>query len=103
MTNKDADIVVFRTFHDDVLSPEHNILSPGVYISELFIDSNLLKEGSYFINIAIGIHNVRWIVFDNLKLNFTISNIKGLNSNYADNRPGVIMPYLQWNTNKKSN
>jgi lipopolysaccharide transport system ATP-binding protein len=46
---------------------------------------------------AIGIHNVRWIVFDDdLMLKFTMTNVDGLNSAYTDSRPGFIMPQLEW-------
>ena len=98
LVNKDADVTLFRTFHDDA-SANMNVFSPGEYESELVINANLLKDGNYLANVVIGIHNVRWIIYDGLKISFSITNIKGLNSNYADSRPGVIMPYIEWSTN----
>jgi len=97
--SREADVVLFRTFHDDAAS-DQRVFEPGEYASELIINANLLKEGNYVVNIVIGIHNVRWLIHDEIKVNFSINNIRGLNSNYADSRPGVIMPYIEWNTNK---
>ena len=97
--SKEADVVLFRTFHDDSAS-DQRVFEPGEYVSDLIINANLLKEGNYVVNIVIGIHNVRWLIYDEIKVNFSINNIRGLNSNYADSRPGVIMPYIEWNTNK---
>lgn len=99
LVNKDSDITIFRTFHDDA-AKDLNRFQPGIFTSELYIEGNLLKDGNYLLSLTIGIHNIRWIINDNLKVNFSVSNIKGLNSSYADSRPGVIMPYLEWKTNK---
>ncbi len=89
-------IVIFRSFHDDV---ENNVnaLKEGNYFLQTSIPKNFLKEGLFGIKFAIGIHNVRWIVFDdNLMLRFNITNVDGLNSAFTDSRPGLIMPQLAW-------
>ena len=59
------------------------------------------KNALFAIKLAIGIHNIRWIVFDDkLILKFTVENIGGLNSAFVDARPGLIMPHLVWEKNK---
>jgi lipopolysaccharide transport system ATP-binding protein len=97
---KNSDIILFRTFHDDADSTILPV-SEGVYTLYATIPANFLKQGSYLIDIAIGIHNVRWIIHDQLKIDFTVINFDGLNKAYADDRPGVIMPPIEWRNNLK--
>ncbi|MGK4569301.1 hypothetical protein [Flavobacterium sp. 3HN19-14] len=88
--------VIFRSFHDDN-SSDMNTFIAGEYNFTALIPANILKNGSFGIKPAIGIHNVRWIIHsDNLVIPLTITNVEGLNSAFADNRPGVIMPQLSW-------
>jgi lipopolysaccharide transport system ATP-binding protein len=91
---KITDSVIFRSFHDDN-SNEITRFSEGNYRTTFIIEKNLFKSGEYYINVSIGIHKIRWIIYDTLKFNFTISNISGVNLQYADSRPGVIMPKLK--------
>ncbi len=94
---KNSETVLFRSFHDDS-NLEIKNFSPGTYNSILFIDENFLKQGTYVINLAIGIHNVRWIIRDEIRVEFNINNINGINKIYSDNRPGFIMPKVSWET-----
>ena len=92
--------VIFRTFEDDELKKAETVLK-GKYVLRTTIPKNFLKGGLFAIKLAIGIHNVRWIVFDdNLIVRFSVTNIGGLNSAFLDTRPGFIMPNLQWEKNK---
>lgn len=93
-------VVIFRSFSDDV-EKNITILKKGNYKISVAIPENFLKSGSFGIKLAIGIHSVRWIVYDdNLTLKFNIINVDGLNSVFSDTRPGFIMPQLDWqNTN----
>jgi len=86
--------VLFRSFHDDEFAA--NVHEPGKFSLCAQIPSNLLKPGSYSISIAIGIHNLRWISSDKIVIPFNMHNINGLNSRYADKRPGFIMPHVEW-------
>ena len=89
-------VVVFRSFHDDVES-EIKSVNKGEYSISAIIPKNFLKEGFFGVKLAIGIHNVRWIVFqEDLMLRFNVTNLYGLNSAYSDSRPGFIMPQLLW-------
>lgn len=89
-------VVIFRSFHDDVENIIENV-KKGNYAIRTAIPENFLKNGSFGIKLAIGIHNIRWIVFDdNLMIKFNITNVNGLNSAFTDSRPGFIMPQLDW-------
>ncbi|WP_299017271.1 ABC transporter ATP-binding protein [uncultured Polaribacter sp.] len=86
--------VVFRSFNDDLM--EQECYMKGSYNLNASIPKNLLKPGNYLISVAIGIHNVRWISLGEINIPITIFNINGINKNYADKRPGVIMPLIKW-------
>jgi lipopolysaccharide transport system ATP-binding protein len=95
LIEKSSEITIFRTFHDDNLS-ELQVLEAGVYKSSVTISENFLKAGTYMLDAAIGIHNVRWIMFDNISAQININNYSGINNLYADERPGIIMPKMVW-------
>ncbi len=92
---------IFRTFEDDEIKKAETV-QKGKYTISTAIPKNFLKNGLFAVKLAIGIHNVRWIVFDDkLIVRFSITNIEGLNSAFLDARPGFIMPHLLWEKNKK--
>jgi lipopolysaccharide transport system ATP-binding protein len=95
--SQSTDQLVFRSFHDDLFE-EIETIEPGVYESNLIIYPNLLNVGSYYLKLAVGIHNVRWIIHDQLKIELVFMNTFGINRIYAENRPGLIMPKLIWKT-----
>lgn len=88
-------IILFRSFHDD---NKGNIesMNRGIHILNATIPANLLKEGNYLVSASIGIHNIRWIIFDQVKFAFDLYNLNGINKGYADKRVGVIMPKILW-------
>ena len=89
-------LVIFRTFHNDE-DVKINIMNKGSYTIHATIPENLLKEGLFAIKPVVGIHNNRWIIYDDtLLLRFNVINFDGLNSAFTDNRPGIIMPKLEW-------
>jgi lipopolysaccharide transport system ATP-binding protein len=87
--------IIFRSFHDDQ-NTENTETIIGEYSATSIIPANLLKGGTYNISLCIGIHNVRWIIFESIVKTINIYNIGGINKNYADNRPGSIMPIIKW-------
>jgi lipopolysaccharide transport system ATP-binding protein len=91
-------VIIFRSLHDDLIAPHD--FSPGIYSFKSYIPKNLLREGEYKINILIGIHNVDWVIEDELSKFFSIRNIYGVNSHYSDYRPGLILPEVSWIINK---
>ena len=75
-------------------------MKKGSYNLCASIPENLLKEGLFAIKLLVGIHNNRWIIYDDkLMLRFNIINFDGLNSAFTDSRPGIIMPKLEWEIN----
>jgi lipopolysaccharide transport system ATP-binding protein len=88
--------VIFRAFHDDADS-EIKPFKVGSYILKSIIPENLLMQGTYMIKPTIGIHTVKWIINEEMFYkNIFVENINGINSIYADKRPGLIMPKLDW-------
>jgi len=90
--------ILFRTFHDDQ-ETQIKPIKEGIYNSKAIVPAHLLKEGNYTIKPAIGIHNLRWIIHEEVQVTFDVNNISGLNKIYADHRPGIIMPNIEWITN----
>lgn len=88
-------IVLFRSFHDDS-SKAIDYIDSGKYESIAVIPPNLLKAGYLTLSVCIGIHCVRWIIYEDIKISFSIENIAGVNSIYSDPRPGVIEPLIHW-------
>ena len=97
LIDKASEIIIFRSFHDDK-EQEIKYIETNIYESAFIVEEDLLKDGVYFINLSIGIHNIRWIVYESIKFEFSISNINGINKNYSDKRPGLIMPKVNWVT-----
>lgn len=95
LIEKSSDTILFRTFHDDAAQYPEALL-PGYYNSRVCIPKNFLKQGTYLFQVLAGIHNVRWIIYDEIRVEVNLTNIDGLNRVYADERPGLLMPDLQW-------
>ncbi|WP_133273823.1 ABC transporter ATP-binding protein [Hymenobacter radiodurans] len=91
------DTVIFRSFHDD-LEKETSFFELGAYRSYAEIPANILAEGDYYIKLRIGVHNVRWIIHDEVSVKVSIAKVDSLNSNYNDNRPGLVAPVINWET-----
>ncbi|GBU08603.1 ABC transporter ATP-binding protein [Bacteroidales bacterium] len=95
LKDKQTGVVLFRTYFDDN-SKNIDYIQPGVYESVANLPPNLLRSGNYSIEICIGIHSVRWIIYDQIRLDLNIENIQVVNSIYSDHRPGIIMPLVDW-------
>lgn len=91
--------IIFRTFNDD----EKNIpiYNRGSYNLIGYLPENFFKTGNYILNIVIGVHNIRWISYNEIVYPISFHNIKGINFKYSDERPGVIMPIINWSTKIK--
>lgn len=96
LINAKTGIVLFRSFHDDSYD-KITPLKAGNYQSIANIPPNFLLAGEYILSVSIGIHNIKWIVYDCVKLPITLHNIDGINKLYiSDYRPGIINPYIEW-------
>jgi lipopolysaccharide transport system ATP-binding protein len=97
LMSKDG-ITLFRSFDDDVQGKR--VKSPGKYKAYSRIPKSLLLPTKYYLYPRIGIHNVRWIYHDNSGIEITLHNQNGVNSRYDGNRPGVLLPQLEWEIEK---
>lgn len=101
IVNLKTGTVIFRTFHDDHFE-SISYINKGIYESKALIPANLFLEGEYLLSVSIGIHNVRWIIYDTIKIPFSYLNIDGINKIYIDDhRPGIINPFVEWSNIKK--
>jgi hypothetical protein len=93
---KKSELTLFSVFHDDSYD-EIIPWIPGVYTSRARIDANLLREASYLVNLAVCIHNVRWILNGQVKVPMEVKNLTGLTSIYGfEKRPGFLLPPISW-------
>lgn len=94
LINLDNGQLIWRTFHDDKRKVNLDISD---HVLKVYIPKNILTDGRYAIKPLVGIHNHRWIINDDsLLLKFNLTNTNGVNASYMENRPGVIMPIMNW-------
>jgi lipopolysaccharide transport system ATP-binding protein len=87
--------ILFRTFDDDF---NRYSREPGYFETVCIIPRNLLKPGLYYASLQVGIHNVCWIVDSKIFRQITVEPLIEADRYHSHNRPGVIMPELQWKT-----
>ncbi|MER2511858.1 MAG: polysaccharide ABC transporter ATP-binding protein [Nitrosomonas ureae] len=97
LRNLDTGDIIFRTFHDDSEQQLCNTM-PGNYISRAVLPANFLAPARYEVDVLVGIHAIRWILFDQVHYGFDVIHLDGVNAQYADKRPGLIMPKINWQT-----
>lgn len=89
-------VTLWRSYHDDQ-ALEMELIPKGKHSINMRIPSNLLKLGSYALKPLVGIHNNRWIINDDkFVFHFDIENTRGVDAIYTGDRPGVIMPAMDW-------
>lgn len=101
LCNAEDDSVLWRTFDDDSETSEIFRPAPADYEAVCIIPGNLLAPHNYHIKLLIGIHQVRWISRGEVVLEVTIEKLAGVNRQYADSRPGILMPQLAWWTSRQ--
>jgi lipopolysaccharide transport system ATP-binding protein len=85
--------VLFRSFDDDLVPRAR---AAGEYEAICTIPPNLLMPAMYSIRLQVGVHQVRWIIHDSITRRISVEHVDGVNQQYADQRPGVIMPHIEW-------
>lgn len=96
LIEKKSELPLFSLFHDDDYD-ELVPWTPGEYTSEATLDVKLLREGSYMVNVAVCIHNVRWIINGQLKVPLEVRELEGITAIYGfEKRPGYVMPRVAW-------
>jgi len=91
--------ILFRAFDDDINVQPRDF---GELMSICIIPPDLLKPGLYNVSLQIGIHCIRWIVNSSIKRQISVEFLDSVNSLYSDNRPGLIMPKLDWVVKSKT-
>jgi lipopolysaccharide transport system ATP-binding protein len=90
--------VLLRTFDDDMDLIER---SPGMFLAQAKIPPDFLNEGKYYIDIAVGIHGVRWIIWHDMLIRFEVLSEGKINGNYAGGKhPGYFLIDANWKTHK---
>jgi lipopolysaccharide transport system ATP-binding protein len=96
LIEKKSELTIFSLFHDDSYQ-ELIPWSEGEYSSEATLDVKLLREGSYMVNVAVCIHNVRWIINGQIKIPLEVRELEGITAIYGfEKRPGYVMPRVTW-------
>jgi lipopolysaccharide transport system ATP-binding protein len=90
-------VVVFRSYLTDVVEDTAKVLKPGRNAIRCTIPPGLLNSGRYLINLRIGLHWIRWIVYSDDAMQFDVIADHGESLFLNDQaRPGVVAPILQW-------
>jgi lipopolysaccharide transport system ATP-binding protein len=93
--------IVFRSYQTDLPFDEWLVVQTGLNHWRCIIPAGLLNAGEYYICPRLSIHNLYWIVKQDMSVKFNVilghgvspfwNSIKNTNS-----RPGVIAPILKW-------
>jgi lipopolysaccharide transport system ATP-binding protein len=88
---------VFRSYITDLDENEMPRLRVGRNAVRCTIPPGLLNSGRYAVNLRVGLHWVRWIVYMDDVLHFDVIADHGESLFLNDqSRPGVIAPILDW-------
>ncbi|TSJ35958.1 ABC transporter ATP-binding protein [Mucilaginibacter corticis] len=87
---------VFRSFHDDSYETASTLEQGNLRLSGI-IPANLLNKGEYIVYPIVGLHNEKWLCFHRYSILINLVNIGGVNKLYAENRPGIMAPSIDWN------
>jgi lipopolysaccharide transport system ATP-binding protein len=90
-------VVVFRSYLTDVVEEPAKLLKRGRNAIRCTIPPGLLNSGRYLINLRIGLHWIKWIVYSDDVMQFDVIADHGESLFLNDQaRPGVVAPILQW-------
>jgi lipopolysaccharide transport system ATP-binding protein len=90
-------VVVFRSYLTDLDDEATQRLKPGRNAIRCTIPAGLLNSGRYLINLRIGLHWIKWIVYSDDVLQFDVIADHGESLFLNDQaRPGVVAPLLHW-------
>jgi len=96
-------VVVFRSYLTDASDEVGMKLKPGRNTIRCTIPAGLLNNGRYLINLRIGLHWIKWIVYADDALQFDVIADHGESLFLNDQaRPGVVAPILKWDVIESS-
>ena len=90
-------VVVFRSYLTDLAEQDVPPLKVGRNAVRCTIPPGLLNSGRFLVNLRIGLHWVKWIVYADDVLRFDVIADHGESLFLNDQaRPGVVAPILHW-------
>jgi lipopolysaccharide transport system ATP-binding protein len=90
--------VIFVTHDDDQPALRGVPRKTGRYTARCMVPGFLLNSGDYYISVHVSIPGVKWCVQIDYVATFRIDASAGLAAGDGGNRPGVILPLLEWDT-----
>jgi len=87
-------VQIFRTYDYEY---SDRLREPGNYISVCHFPGALLNNGSYYLELIIGIHRGRWISRGKIRIKLKLDGPRTTDVDY----PGVISPSLTWIVTKE--
>jgi lipopolysaccharide transport system ATP-binding protein len=88
--------IIFNTTDADTEEDYERSRQPGVYTSYCIIPSGLLNRGKYSITVGSDVPMMVNFYCENIVSFFIIPD--DVRSSRLDNRPGLVCPYLKWET-----
>jgi lipopolysaccharide transport system ATP-binding protein len=72
--------------------------SPGLYSVRCFFPANLLNESFYSLTVSADIPAKEILYIEDTVIGFSAEQTGGLLTRFPDKWPGVVCPYLEWQT-----
>ena len=93
--------ILFRSFHDEQNNGIPK-MEQGRYISKVSIPADFLSPIKYELIFFAGIHNIRWIIPDGIRVPIEVESTGRFNIAYTSEvNWGKLSPVFAWNTNIK--
>lgn len=95
--------LLYSTFQTDVPDNSQLILQKGRCLLRSKIPARILNEGSYRIELAVGLHNADWVNrpgHNSPAIYLSIQGGLSDSSFFIDKRPGIMAPILGWEYQK---
>ena len=92
---------IFRSYQTDLPFEEWLVVHKGMNRWKCIIPAGLLNAGEYYVCPRLSIHNLYWIVKQDMSIKFSVILGHGVSPFWnslrkANTHPGVIAPILKW-------
>ena len=92
---------IFRSYQTDLPFEEWLVVKKGMNRWSCIIPAGLLNAGEYYVCPRLSIHNLYWIVKQDMSVKFNVILGHGVSPFWnalkkANTHPGVIAPILKW-------
>jgi lipopolysaccharide transport system ATP-binding protein len=86
---------------DEKRFEKHTSRAAGRYVSKCVIPADLLNGGRYLLGVNAGSYRVRRYFMDEQALNFNVDTAGAPGMQWAESRPGILRPRLEWKIEKQ--